>query len=66
LGDTGEQQMLPARRPLSAKDPLLGTLPLRADGEPCARIWPAPVRVALIGCASGGDLRFASRSGRRR
>ncbi|MEO3755242.1 hypothetical protein [Streptomyces sp. B6B3] len=45
-------------RPLSAKDLLLGTLPLRADGEPGARIWPAPPRVALIGCESGGDLRF--------
>lgn len=50
-------------RPLSAKDLLLGTLPLRADGEPGARIWPAPRRVALIGCESGGDLRFAESFG---
>lgn len=50
-------------RPLSAKDLLLGTLPLRADGEPGARIWPAPARVALIGCESGGDLRFAESFG---
>ncbi|MCX4763978.1 tetratricopeptide repeat protein [Streptomyces sp. NBC_01275] len=50
-------------RPLSAKDLLLGTLPLRADGEPGARIWPAPPRVALIGCQSGGDLRFAESFG---
>ncbi|MFI1361058.1 hypothetical protein ACH4TV_46990 [Streptomyces sp. NPDC020898] len=50
-------------RPLSAKDLLLGTLPLRADGEPGARIWPAPQRVALIGCESGGDLRFAESFG---
>ncbi|MGW0582091.1 hypothetical protein ACWD25_40580 [Streptomyces sp. NPDC002920] len=52
-----------AHRPLSAKDLLLGTLPLRADGEPGARIWPAPARVALIGCESGGDLRFAESFG---
>ncbi|WP_030620289.1 CHAT domain-containing protein [Streptomyces fulvoviolaceus] len=50
-------------RPLSAKDLLLGTLPLHADGEPGARIWPAPPRVALIGCESGGDLRFAESFG---
>ncbi|MFE6824772.1 hypothetical protein [Streptomyces sp. NPDC057690] len=50
-------------RPLAAKDLLLGTLPLRADGEPGARIWPAPRRVALIGCESGGDLRFAESFG---
>ncbi|MFC0597806.1 CHAT domain-containing protein [Streptomyces palmae] len=50
-------------RPLSAKDLLLGTLPLSADGEPGARIWPAPPRVALIGCESGGDLRFAESFG---
>ncbi|MEU6357646.1 hypothetical protein ABZ896_51540 [Streptomyces sp. NPDC047072] len=50
-------------RPLSAKDLLLGTLPLRGDGEPGARIWPAPPRVALIGCESGGDLRFAESFG---
>ncbi|QJT07045.1 CHAT domain-containing protein [Streptomyces asoensis] len=52
-----------SHRPLSAKDLLLGTLPLRADGEPGARIWPAPRRVALIGCESGGDLRFAESFG---
>ncbi|WP_330293245.1 hypothetical protein [Streptomyces sp. NBC_00576] len=50
-------------RPLSAKDLLLGTLPLRADGEPGAGLWPAPPRVALIGCESGGDLRFAESFG---
>lgn len=50
-------------RPLSARDLLLGTLPLRADGEPGAHIWPAPPRVALIGCESGGDLRFAESFG---
>ncbi|MFM9605580.1 tetratricopeptide repeat protein [Streptomyces turgidiscabies] len=50
-------------RPLSAKDLLLGTLPLRADGEPGAHLWPAPPRVALIGRESGGDLRFAESFG---
>ncbi|QFQ95668.1 CHAT domain-containing protein [Streptomyces phaeolivaceus] len=50
-------------RPLSAKDLLLGTVSLRADGEPGARVWPAPPRVALIGCESGGDLRFAESFG---
>ncbi|MFJ9020748.1 hypothetical protein ACIRPU_12285 [Streptomyces sp. NPDC102259] len=44
-------------------DLLLGTLPLCADGEPGARIWPAPRRVALIGCESGGDPRFAESFG---
>ncbi|WP_328498784.1 CHAT domain-containing protein [Streptomyces sp. NBC_00414] len=50
-------------RPLAAKDLLLGTLPLRADGVPGAEIWPAPERVALIACESGGDLRFAESFG---
>ncbi|WP_461032801.1 CHAT domain-containing protein [Streptomyces mayteni] len=50
-------------RPLSVKDLLLGTLPLRADGVPGALIWPAPPRVALIACESGGDLRFAESFG---
>ncbi|MDX3128322.1 hypothetical protein PV367_00510 [Streptomyces europaeiscabiei] len=50
-------------RPLSAKDLLLGTLPLRADGVPGAQLWPAPPRVALIACESGGDLRFAESFG---
>ncbi|WP_307835336.1 CHAT domain-containing protein [Streptomyces adelaidensis] len=50
-------------RPLSAKDLLLGTLPLRADGAAGARLWPAPPRVALIACESGGDLRFAESFG---
>ncbi|MFD9791928.1 CHAT domain-containing protein [Streptomyces sp. NPDC059070] len=50
-------------RPLSARDLLLGTLPLRADGECGGRLWPAPRRVALIGCESGGDLRFAESFG---
>ncbi|WP_329223459.1 CHAT domain-containing protein [Streptomyces sp. NBC_01485] len=59
----GLAEPLRSHRPLSAKDLLLGTLPLRADGEPGARIWPAPPRVALIGCESGGDLRFAESFG---
>ncbi|MFJ9629367.1 hypothetical protein ACIRU8_16850 [Streptomyces sp. NPDC101175] len=62
-GTTGLAAPLRTHRPLSAKDLLLGTLPLRADGEPGARIWPAPARVALIGCESGGDLRFAESFG---
>ncbi|MEU9332733.1 tetratricopeptide repeat protein [Streptomyces sp. NPDC048290] len=56
---TGLTGTVRAHRPLSAKDLLLGTLPLRGDGEPGAHVWPAPPRVALIGCESGGDLRFA-------
>ncbi len=60
---TGLAEPLRTHRPLSAKDLLLGSLPLRADGEPGARIWPAPPRVALIGCESGGDLRFAESFG---
>lgn len=59
----GLTEPLRTHRPLSAKDLLLGTLPLRADGEPGARIWPAPARVALIGCESGGDLSFAESFG---
>ncbi|WP_427924705.1 hypothetical protein [Streptomyces sp. cg40] len=59
----GLTEPLRTHRPLSAKDLLLGTLPLRADGKPGARIWPAPARVALIGCESGGDLRFAESFG---
>ncbi|MEU3615471.1 hypothetical protein ABZ725_24530 [Streptomyces sp. NPDC006872] len=59
----GLTEAVRTHRPLSAKDLLLGTLPLRADGEPGARIWPAPPRVALIGCESGGDLRFAESFG---
>lgn len=62
-GTVGLAEPLRTHRPLSAKDLLLGTLPLRADGEPGARIWPAPARVALIGCESGGDLRFAESFG---
>ena len=62
-GTAGLAVPLRAHRPLSAKDLLLGSLPLRADGEPGARIWPAPPRVALIGCESGGDLRFAESFG---
>ncbi|MEU9127003.1 CHAT domain-containing protein [Kitasatospora sp. NPDC048540] len=50
-------------RPLSAKDLLLGTLAGRPDGVPGARLWPAPPRVALIACESGGDLRFAESFG---
>jgi hypothetical protein len=62
-GTTGLTETVRTHRPLSAKDLLLGTLPLRPDGEPGARIWPAPPRVALIGCESGGDLRFAESFG---
>ncbi|MEI5097854.1 CHAT domain-containing protein [Streptomyces sp. PmtG] len=60
---TGLADAVRTHRPLSAKDLLLGTLPLRPDGEAGARIWPAPPRVALIGCESGGDLRFAESFG---
>ncbi|MGW3659167.1 CHAT domain-containing protein [Streptomyces sp. NPDC005151] len=59
----GLAEAIRTHRPLSAKNLLLGTLPLRADGEPGAQIWPAPPRVALIGCESGGDLRFAESFG---
>ena len=62
-GTTGLAEAVRTHRPLSAKDLLLGTLPLRADGVPGERIWPAPPRVALIGCESGGDLRFAESFG---
>ncbi|KUF19086.1 hypothetical protein AT728_08300 [Streptomyces silvensis] len=62
-GSSGLAVPLRTHRPLSAKDLLLGTLPLRADGEPGARMWPAPRRVALLGCESGGDLRFAESFG---
>jgi hypothetical protein len=62
-GTTGLTEPIRTHRPLSAKDLLLGTLPLVADGVPGARIWPAPPRVALIACESGGDLRFAESFG---
>ncbi|MFF0095904.1 hypothetical protein ACFYSF_39135 [Streptomyces canus] len=62
-GTAGLAETVRTHRPLSAKDLLLGTLPLRADGEPGALLWPAPPRVALIGCESGGDLRFAESFG---
>ncbi|MGC5562228.1 CHAT domain-containing protein [Streptomyces sp. FR-108] len=62
-GTTGLTGTVRAHRPLSAKDLLLGTLPLRADGVPGAELWPAPERVALIACESGGDLRFAESFG---
>ncbi|MFJ3670534.1 hypothetical protein ACIPSE_29165 [Streptomyces sp. NPDC090106] len=62
-GTAGLAEPVREHRPLSAKDLLLGTLPLRGDGEPGAAIWPAPPRVALIGCESGGDLRFAESFG---
>ena len=52
-----------SHRPLSAKDLLLGTRTLRADGLPGGALWPAPPRVALIACESGGDLRFAESFG---
>ncbi|NNN31717.1 CHAT domain-containing protein [Streptomyces sp. S3(2020)] len=60
---TGMTELVRTHRPLSAKDLLLGTLPLRADGVPGAQLWPAPPRVALIACESGGDLRFAESFG---
>ncbi|MFJ4788463.1 CHAT domain-containing protein [Streptomyces sp. NPDC088794] len=60
---TGMAEPVRTHRPLSAKDLLLGTLPLRADGVPGAHLWPAPPRVALIACESGGDLRFAESFG---
>ncbi|MFD4795591.1 CHAT domain-containing protein [Streptomyces anulatus] len=60
---TGLAEPVRTHRPLSAKDLLLGTLPLRADGVPGAQLWPAPPRVALIACESGGDLRFAESFG---
>lgn len=62
-GTEGLTEMTRSHRPLSAKDLLLGTLPLRADGVPGAQLWPAPARVALIACESGGDLRFAESFG---
>ncbi|MEU6227907.1 tetratricopeptide repeat protein [Streptomyces sp. NPDC047042] len=62
-GTTGLAEQVRGHRPLSAKDLLLGTLPLRADGEPGSVLWPAPPRVALIGCESGGDLRFTESFG---
>jgi hypothetical protein len=62
-GTTGFAAVVRTHRPLSAKDLLLGTLTLRADGVPGARLWPAPPRVALIACESGGDLRFAESFG---
>ncbi|MFJ9566851.1 CHAT domain-containing protein [Streptomyces fuscichromogenes] len=60
---TGMTEPVRTHRPLSAKDLLLGTLPLHADGVPGAQLWPAPPRVALIACESGGDLRFAESFG---
>ncbi|GHC73080.1 hypothetical protein GCM10010349_50510 [Streptomyces flavofungini] len=60
---TGLTPALRTHRPLSAKDLLLGTLPLRPDGVPGAHLWPAPPRVALIACESGGDLRFTESFG---
>lgn len=62
-GTEGLTQTIRTHRPLSAKDLLLGTLPLRADGACGAQVWPAPARVALIACESGGDLRFAESFG---
>ncbi|WP_331750279.1 MULTISPECIES: CHAT domain-containing protein [unclassified Streptomyces] len=62
-GTDGLTDVIRTHRPLSAKDLLLGTLPLRADGVPGAQLWPAPARVALIACESGGDLRFAESFG---
>lgn len=60
---SGFAEVVRTHRPLSAKDLLLGTVTMRADGVPGARIWPAPPRVALIACESGGDLRFAESFG---
>ncbi|SCE42572.1 hypothetical protein GA0115242_13678 [Streptomyces sp. SolWspMP-5a-2] len=62
-GTTGLIEPVRGHRPLAAKDLFLGTLPLRPDGVPGAQLWPAPRRVALIGCESGGDLRFAESFG---
>ncbi|MFJ8023761.1 CHAT domain-containing protein [Streptomyces sp. NPDC096311] len=62
-GTTGFTEPVRTHRPLSAKDLLLGTLTLRADGVPGSRLWPAPRRVALIACESGGDLRFTESFG---
>lgn len=59
----GFADVVRTHRPLSAKDLLLGTLTGRPDGVPGARIWPAPPRVALIACESGGDLRFTESFG---
>ncbi|GAA1587782.1 hypothetical protein GCM10009804_49870 [Kribbella hippodromi] len=60
---TGLTALTRTHRPLSAKDLLLGTLPLHSDGQPGTRVWPAPPRVALLGCESGGDLRFTESFG---
>jgi len=60
---TGFADVVRTHRPLSAKDLLLGTLTLHADGVPGADTWPAPPRVALIACESGGDLRFGESFG---
>lgn len=62
-GTTGFAEVVRAHRPLSAKDLLLGTRTLRADGVTGAELWPSPRRVALIACESGGDLRFAESFG---
>ncbi|MCX4967574.1 CHAT domain-containing protein [Streptomyces sp. NBC_00654] len=62
-GTEGLTDVVRTHRPLSAKDLLLGTLPFRADGAAGAELWPAPRRVALIACESGGDLRFAESFG---
>jgi hypothetical protein len=60
---TGFADVVRSHRPLSAKDLLLGTLTLHADGVPGSDTWPAPPRVALIACESGGDLRFGESFG---
>lgn len=46
-----------SHRPLSATDLLLGDSALRPDGVVGARRWPAPPRVVLLGCRSGGEAR---------
>jgi hypothetical protein len=60
---TGLTELLRTHRPLSAKDLLLGTLPLAPDGVAGAWLWPSPPRVALMACESGGELRFAESFG---
>ncbi|CAM3570537.1 CHAT domain-containing protein [Stackebrandtia soli] len=60
---SGLAEAVRGHRPLSAKDLLLGDLPSKADGRAGGAIWPAPPRVALIGCESGGDTRFAESFG---
>lgn len=59
----GYAEVIRNHRPLSAKDLLLGTPTAQTDGVPGTRNWPAPPRVALIACESGGDFRFTESFG---